>query len=266
MQPSLPTALAPELFSESHFADSYQCSICRQVPLPELASNHAKCGAIFCKSCLDSWLLRNHDCPNCRGHASTNLNRQDNRIVYQLHQRLVLRCPNSDKCPWKGQLGDLRLHFRDCSYVRMECKYAVAGCKFEGCKAELAAHEAEKKDDHLSLCLITINELKGGSHNGSSKPQIREEEEEKMYRGLLLPTRPEAVPQAREEQKEDAKERIDRNVRSIIEKCNALTELHKCIRSEAGSVYQGNRAGNGSHQRKESGPDVDEDNGFGLFD
>jgi len=148
-----------ELFFDQQFAESYQCTICDLIPSPEEASNHAKCGAVFCKSCLDTWLTKHKDCPKCRANIFASLTKNENHIVYQLHQKLTLRCPESEKCAWKGTFAQLSKHSEECVYHMKECKYSIAGCSFKGTGDALIEHEKNYKDQHLEMCLATIKIL-----------------------------------------------------------------------------------------------------------
>ncbi len=171
-----------ELFMDPKFSEPYQCTICQMVPIPDQASNHAKCGAIFCKSCLDSWLMRHKDCPKCRGAVKPNLTKNDNHIVYQLHQNLVLRCPNSEACGWKGPFSNIELHKKECGYIKKPCKYSVAGCQFQGTAESLKEHEQIFKYEHLTLCLATIHDLKKAMAQKKTEEEIMKCDEDPVAR------------------------------------------------------------------------------------
>ena len=151
--------LALEFFVDQHYAEVYQCSICQRVPTPENAAHHEKCGAVYCKKCLETWLTKEHSCPKCRGTIVISMLKDHNMLAYQLHQRLELKCPAGDRCPWKGCISALSAHRADCDYLPNACRFAVAGCSFNGTKSELAAHEASSKDMHLDQCFASLQKF-----------------------------------------------------------------------------------------------------------
>ena len=175
-----------ELFLEPQFAESFKCAICKFIPHPDASYNHAKCGALFCKLCLDTWMKKRRECPKCGGTIAPRLTKTHNHLVYELHQKLNLKCSSGEKCDWRGRMELLGEHQLECKFTATECKYSVAGCSFEGTCEQLAKHYENEKNSHIELCLDTIHVLKFGSKLKKNEEEKKKPEEGRKVLALKL--------------------------------------------------------------------------------
>ena len=73
------------------------------------------CGHTFCYICLENWLKRNEQCPNCRTTIIYTLISRD-LLAYNIIMSLEVCCNNAKiGCPWKGKLFDLNNHMKVCN-------------------------------------------------------------------------------------------------------------------------------------------------------
>ena len=98
----------------------FVCSICTQlVKDPHLT---ACCGHEFCEKCLKEWekTSTTGSCPHCRQERFVHiLDKATRREV----DELKLNCPKqSHGCEWQGELGMIKFHEKDCSYVSVKCQ------------------------------------------------------------------------------------------------------------------------------------------------
>ncbi len=152
-----------ELFDTPTYAEIYICPICHMVPAPDLAAGHAYCGAMFCTDCIAAWLEQKATCPKCREPLAISLNKDTNKVAYNIHRRMVIRCPLAGKCTWQGEISSIAAHRRFCPGVVDKCRYATVGCEFQGTGPELAWHEARTRDLHLALCMEAVKKLTAAS-------------------------------------------------------------------------------------------------------
>lgn len=96
------------------------CTICTQlVKDPHLT---ACCGHEFCDSCLKKWEKQSatNCCPHCRQKQFVHiLDKQTQREINELEVNCLKR---RDGCEWKGGLGVIQQHVKDCSYAAMKCE------------------------------------------------------------------------------------------------------------------------------------------------
>lgn len=204
-----------ELFSVPSYAEVYLCPICQMVPAPDFAAGHAQCGAMFCADCINVWLRQNETCPKCREPLDIGLNKAANKVAYKSHGKLVLKCP---QCAWEGEMAAMEMHRRFCPGTRTTCKYAVAGCAFEGNGAEMITHEAHSRDLHLALCLealkkpVSVPDKPAGVHSGNKKSKTFLEidyswvpytDREKRYRKFMEELVAEREAEEQEEEKKE---------------------------------------------------------------
>ena len=108
-----------------------ECSICLCVPHdPHMID--CKCGASYCKSCIQSICERRQPCPLCNSSFSN--------LMPHLHLKrtlngLKVRCSFvDDGCKWTGELGQIQDHLNDntkdrasellgCRFVQIHCIY-----------------------------------------------------------------------------------------------------------------------------------------------
>jgi len=73
------------------------------------------CGHTFCFICLENWLKRSDQCPNCRTKIICSLISRD-LLAYNIIMSLEVCCNNAKiGCPWKGKLFDLNNHMKVCN-------------------------------------------------------------------------------------------------------------------------------------------------------
>eukprot|EP01022_Parablepharisma_sp_SALTPOND_P016917 TRINITY_DN2592_c0_g1_i1.p1 TRINITY_DN2592_c0_g1~~TRINITY_DN2592_c0_g1_i1.p1 ORF type:complete len:184 (+),score=7.40 TRINITY_DN2592_c0_g1_i1:109-660(+) len=99
-----------ELFEDHEAGKKYQCRLCEQVPSCEFTSIHSQCGAIFCISCIISWLFGGNDCPKCGKPFKPTLLLNENKLASERQQKLIIKCPWHEKCRWKGKMADMLEH------------------------------------------------------------------------------------------------------------------------------------------------------------
>lgn len=159
----------------------YSCAICTQIPNPNYCFEAVCCGRLFCKSCIEEWVKKNHNCPLCRGVLETNgPNLKDikekNKIIYRLLKNLQVKCPND--CGWKGTWDTLEKHSTECKLKKNFCKYKNIGCQFQGFPDQLMIHENNCDKEHLQMAMRKIKEL---NKNISNKCSIQFDLGEEIY-------------------------------------------------------------------------------------
>jgi len=171
--------LEREKFKQLEFADNLACQICSFVPNPQYAVSH-ECGKVFCKKCIDKWLIKSAECPNCR---STDKKYDTiGKLMKNTMMLLTISCPNpifnSESCKWEGKWENLENHLKECQFTEVncvnwcgakfirknqenheknECIHRKTKCKFcekEFRKSDIESHESdcEKNIDALIKC------------------------------------------------------------------------------------------------------------------
>ena len=133
-------------------ADSCICAICHDV-LKD-ASSLTDCGHSFCTECINSlYLLFNSSelsCPTCRTAVTGSTN--PNYAVRGIIDALDVSCPHGGgECGWKGKVGELRSHGKECLYKVIEC--GIEGCAHTCRRKDMAAHRSSNEAllQHMEL-------------------------------------------------------------------------------------------------------------------
>eukprot|EP01022_Parablepharisma_sp_SALTPOND_P017321 TRINITY_DN2740_c0_g1_i1.p1 TRINITY_DN2740_c0_g1~~TRINITY_DN2740_c0_g1_i1.p1 ORF type:complete len:282 (-),score=24.07 TRINITY_DN2740_c0_g1_i1:1175-1936(-) len=183
--------IPPELFMAPKLAEVFQCLICQFVPAPDMACGHPRCGAIFCTSCLCTWVKKSPTCPKCREKLSVQLNKDTNLSMYFLQQKLELKCPYRKDCAWVGELSGLEAHRKECGNTIIQCHLYILGCKFEGTLKEVLKHMEDFKEYHLMLTSdLEENLISPAEANSEDKPNEESKEEVK----IVYPDNPKPYP------------------------------------------------------------------------
>ena len=139
----------------------YRCVICENVPNPENAHEAICCGILFCKECLNNWIIRNPKCPICKNqlkneHKFIRSIKDSNKIFYKTLKKFALKCPYG--CKWTGAWEDLENHLNECEKGYKECKYKDIGCEFIDEKNIILEHEKNSYKLHLDLAMKFIKD------------------------------------------------------------------------------------------------------------
>ena len=96
--------------SKSNFED-YICCICQMIPDPDTAEEEENCGHIFCKPCINDWLIKSQNCPFCKKKISQRSIKDKNKLVYRHLINLGFLCQETG-CKWKGTLKEYINHLK----------------------------------------------------------------------------------------------------------------------------------------------------------
>ena len=141
-----------DYFLDKKQASKFVCIICQLMPQPEDLCDHSKCGAMFCKKCIEKSLTTNKTCPKCRASMpKAVLTKENNNFVYNTLMELKVKC-RSGKCKWTGELSSFDSHMTVCEFEEKLCKFSAAGCKKKGLLSELKLHYEVEKDSHIKMC------------------------------------------------------------------------------------------------------------------
>ena len=131
------------------------CPICQDIASEPVQTS---CGHLFCGECL-----KGSRCPVCRRHYTSMPDHFNTRRI----KGLKVECPNSG-CSWKGELGDLEVHFTTCLYESVPCPNNCGGemirfilyyhtqtkCPLRIVKCQYCSFEDKPSalDDHTTFC------------------------------------------------------------------------------------------------------------------
>ena len=126
------------------------CCICRCVLHKPLEST---CQHVFCKVCIQTWLVNHRSCPNCRQRLSTSGLKPVLPIVRNMINRLLIKCENiSNGCIKRISLELYANHIK-------ECDYGLVGCLNSGCTRNILRKDMMK---HEKECLHRLVKCKKG--------------------------------------------------------------------------------------------------------
>ncbi|XP_035682952.1 ligand of Numb protein X 2-like isoform X1 [Branchiostoma floridae] len=114
------------------------CQICLQ---PLVNPLDTKCGHTFCARCIRGFLKMKKMCPIDRLALTIRDCRTASIMVQKLLDKLVVYCPNNEKCSETMQRSDLEAHLiHRCKGTTVRCLRAPAGCRFKGTPTALKEH------------------------------------------------------------------------------------------------------------------------------
>ena len=117
------------------------CSICNE-PLEK--PSITPCEHVFCRPCIEGWLIRQHNgtCPTCRQVLSLNDLRKVMRPFRNILDAILVICT---QCGLRGiQRGNFRDHIvKQCPKSIQRCKATDLGCLWTGPRDEMDRHLAE---------------------------------------------------------------------------------------------------------------------------
>lgn len=114
------------------------CSIC-QSPFKDPCSTPC-CRALFCRECITQW-IQTHSayCPLCRAPLSTNVLTEPIRMVYNMLDRLRVKCILCGQT--ELQRGNFDDHVKKwCPKVAVTCSAADINCSWTGERCQLSQH------------------------------------------------------------------------------------------------------------------------------
>ncbi|XP_078601084.1 ligand of Numb protein X 2-like isoform X3 [Branchiostoma floridae x Branchiostoma japonicum] len=122
----------------SEVDEELTCQICLQ---PLVNPLDTKCGHTFCARCIRGFLKMKKMCPIDRLALTIRDCRTASIMVQKLLDKLVVYCPNNEKCSETMQRSDLEAHLiHRCKGTTVRCLRAPAGCRFKGTPAALKEH------------------------------------------------------------------------------------------------------------------------------
>ena len=96
------------------------------------------CGTSFCRGCIETVRGGQKACPSCQEPTFAAMH--DKRLEKILSE-LEVFCENQQRgCNWKGGLGKLNDHLKECPFVTISCKYD--GCLTYELRRDMPTHEA----------------------------------------------------------------------------------------------------------------------------
>lgn len=126
------------------------CCVCRDVLERPL---QAPCEHAYCSSCISSWLLHHHTCPEDRLPLDISTLKPLYRYMRNDLSRLQIRCVNSSQgCDTVCSLDTLHTH-------EDECVFALIPCSNTGCPSQV---ERRGLEAHLSECEFTSRACPNG--------------------------------------------------------------------------------------------------------
>lgn len=134
--------LLPEDFSDEFrkIVHDYKCPLCKGVYYNPYVD---KCGHVFCRECITTYLQAYHQCPFSKQQITTeNLN----KLVFmtEILEKQSVKCKNrSFGCDWIGRLSELETH------MDYSCKRQIIACPNFGCCEKIFR---EEKESHVALC------------------------------------------------------------------------------------------------------------------
>ena len=118
----------------------------------------AKCGALFCKYCINKSIKEIKDaCPTCdlSPFKSTN-----NKTLANIFANVILKCPNSPQCKELISYSDYLTHQEICEFRKYYCINEGCGCSFHFNKTQAMKNHANNCQHKLIKCKYCNKELK----------------------------------------------------------------------------------------------------------
>ncbi|KAM9724414.1 E3 ubiquitin-protein ligase PDZRN3 isoform 1-T2 [Menidia menidia] len=126
------------------------CCVCRDVLERPL---QAPCEHAYCSSCISSWLLHHHSCPEDRLPLDVSALKPLYRYMRNDLSRLQIRCVNAGQgCEVVCSLESMHTH-------EDECDFAFISCSNTGCPVQV---ERRGLEAHLSECSFRSRECPNG--------------------------------------------------------------------------------------------------------
>lgn len=132
------TCLPREIFIPKEYLNQLQCSFGLGIFNDPVA---LPCQHVFCRCCIEAWLIKNGTCPKCRQKYSKE-ELKPQWVFAKIIQSAIVQCPNTG-CEWKGRFDMLDHH-------------KLNECKLEDCCCPIGCGEKFKRssvEEHKSKCL-----------------------------------------------------------------------------------------------------------------
>ena len=137
------------------------------------------CNKLFCKLCIENWLVLNKDCPMC--HKDIKI-RGASRVVKEIIQSFRIQC---SYCPQVIRLSEIEKHESQCSKVMCDnplCKKHLRNQKYyqvvtsEGklcvcndiCEQMAKFERLRKKKGYIDCLKFAQATLSSGGQNGNT--------------------------------------------------------------------------------------------------
>jgi hypothetical protein len=106
------------------------------------------CGFAFCKACLDDYLKKSPNCPQCKQKIK-NEEIMPALAIKKIISNLILKCPNhKNGCSWEGVHSKFNDHYIKC----VPEKKQSSGPKLMTCIACLTKYDINKAKEHQEEC------------------------------------------------------------------------------------------------------------------
>ena len=117
-----------------NLTENFICAICLGLVNSPLLCKENEC--IFCQECINSWLKKNMDCPNCKKRFYSI---QISRLLKNVLNKIRFSCINCKKgCAQIIDYENFVEHIDKCDYINYKCN--SLGCNFESTKNEIINH------------------------------------------------------------------------------------------------------------------------------
>ncbi|WPH04582.1 Hypothetical protein R9X50_00747400 [Acrodontium crateriforme] len=119
-----------------------------------------ECDHCFCRDCIrQTWSAQYNplgprgDCPTCRTPAKLGLRCATSKILVNILDDLVVKCPRSEEgCPAEVKRGEVQDH------VNIYCGYTVVNCPSDDCELPLRRKDMPKGCLHHGVCCFECRE------------------------------------------------------------------------------------------------------------
>lgn len=134
------------------------CPICRCPFVDPVVLN--ECDHCFCRDCIrQTWSAQYNplgargDCPTCRTPAKLGPRSATSKILVNILDDLVVKCPRSDEgCPAEVKRGEVQDH------VNIYCGYTAVHCSADDCELPLRRKDLPKGCLHHGVCCFDCRE------------------------------------------------------------------------------------------------------------
>ena len=126
--------------------DKFICPVCYEILTePQLTEC---CGHHICGSCMKQWqnTSKGANCPYC---TTTSCRYILDRHFQRELNALEVHCARSKAgCTWKGELGNLTEHQKDCPFVYVTCKFCIRPYL----RLQVVQHESSECEQRIVRC------------------------------------------------------------------------------------------------------------------
>ena len=205
--------------------ESLTCSICRDVLEDPV---QAPCEHVFCRVCIEGWLVHETSCPEDRQRLGITDLRPLFRYMKNDLDRLQIRCRNRHHgCGTVSDLEFIGRHERDCAYERLKCPN-------ERCATYCSRRELS---DHIRTCDFNKEECPKGCGLLIMRPMDHTHNCIQELRTTIDVLRSEMTCKY-DEQKKEMELRLDMQRGHMIQKEATLQSQIDALKSENSKLSQ----------------------------